>query len=570
MMIFKKLIKFYDEHSVIKLCFLALTIWVAHYINFQYLGLYEDDYAYISPPFGWTLSDLIQNIISFFRGWPQGRPIGFFLGTTLPYIGARIGGLQVIYVMGFFVVTLNAFLFYKLLKKVSSETIATIGALIFCLFPADTTHSFLMHDFGLQTAITFFLVASLCYLSGKSVWAYVLILLSLLTYESPFFVFFAIPLLVNKWDQTLTRKIIRNGAILLGIILAVGIIRFFLGESRVMGTNLLGFNTIYKIVSGMVIGPATSLFLFVYGPVHTLLHWNRELWGVLAACLVAFAVVFPRLIKIETLERKVDRLFTFRSRVFTFSIASQIPVSYSNVVKLFLTGLIMLCLAYTASFTHYPPTATFGRVTSVHLAAAIGGSIIFACICSVLLAISNEYRFKKIVLMVLVLYFSLVVSYRYSIQLDFKQAWLNQRSFWTNVIETSPDVTDGTIIFVLNHDLPQTRYIQSNSWADPIMLMQIYAFSKDWKTPPRLFVVQNLDDTLIPDGDHFKWNVPTATWLSHWEVLPKSNTILLEMDNGKLIRRFGSININGLNLELKPLLPSSTLEKGFLYDLLIY
>jgi hypothetical protein len=61
-----------------------------------------------------------------------------------------------------------------------------------------------------------------------------------------------------------------------------------------------------------------------------------------------------------------------------------------------------------------------------------------------------------------------------------------------------------------------------------------------------------------------------ATWFSHWEILPNGNVILLEMDHGKLVRRFGSINIKGQNLDLKrsSRVPNENWEKGPLYGYL--
>jgi hypothetical protein len=190
----------------------------------------------------------------------------------------------------------------------------------------------------------------------------------------------------------------------------------------------------------------------------------------------------------------------------------------------------------------------------------------------VFLSVANAYRLKNYAIIVLGLYFSLVTAYRFSIQLDFKQAWENQRAFWTGAIANLPDMTDETIVFVLDQNLPKTRYILTNSWADAIILRQIFQFPGDWKNPPRLFVVHHdWTDHLVREADQFKWEVPNATWWSHWEVLPDSNVILLEMDHGRLVRRFGSINIKGQTLELKPMRADATMswQRGPIYAYLI-
>jgi len=568
--------QFWNKNALSKPAFLALTIWVAHFFQFRGFGLYEDDYAFVSPSFGWNWNDLLIRTASDFSTWPQGRPLGFFLPHFFSFVGFQLGGLDGIYMIAFFIITLNACLFYALIKRVGQGSTAFIGALAFCLFPADTTHSFLMHALGLQTSITFLLIASHHYLSGKRVLPYLLILCALLTYESPFMVFWGAPLLVSetKWDNSFKKELIRHIAILTGITLLIVVIRIFLGEGRITeaGSSVINFVEIpAKIGKSIFIGPIVSLKSFFYGPLRTLLHWNSQLSIVYVLCLGAFIWVFHQL-DFDHSDEKRDHQMAFRSKVITYNGTLQAPSAYSGIAKLLLAGVIMLGLAFVLSFTHYPPTTLYGRATSVHLAAAFGAALIFACVCSILVSVANAYRLKIYAIVILALYFSLVVSYRFAIQLDFKHAWQNERSFWTSAIKDFPDMTDKTVIFVLDHDLSQTRYIETNSWADPIMLQQIFQFPGSWETPPRLFVVRNnWTKRLILQGNQFIWEVPPATWRPHREVLPNSNVILLEMENGMLVRRFGSINISGQDLELKPMPLDAKLNlvKGPLYDYLI-
>jgi hypothetical protein len=159
-----------------------------------------------------------------------------------------------------------------------------------------------------------------------------------------------------------------------------------------------------------------------------------------------------------------------------------------------------------------------------------------------------------------------------SIQEDFVRAWQNQRSFWANVLEVAPDMTENTLIFVIDTNLPRTSFILSNSWADPIILGQLFEFPKEWLNPPRLFVGnRGWRRAVAREGDHLKWVVPEALWVAHWETLPDSNVIFLEMENGKLVRRFGSTNIHGLDLNWKtaPADAKLNFEKGPLYRYLI-
>lgn len=521
----------WDIHTAKHLIFLVLIIWAAHYFTFRSFGLYEDDYTYISPALGWRLSDVLYNMIRVSLTGSQGRPLGYFLSLFLAFVGAKLGGLQAIYLLGFLIHVFNACLFYVVLRKVSSETVAVIGALSFGLFPADTTHIFLMHAFGLHTSLTFLLLAGLCYISGYRTLSYFVIVGSLLTYESPYLVFLAIPLLNRNWDSKLAREIIRHVAILSGIILMVVLIRFCAGESRILTVGASAFRLAIisaKIEAAMVIGPVVSMAAFAYGPAWVLCHWNRDLTIVFAGCIIPFLWIAGQL----NSQTKITTILPFS--------------------KLVPTAAIMLCLAYGFSFTHFPPIALYGRLTSVHLAAAFGGSLLFACVCSMMLSAVHAYHWRIFVRTVLALYLSLLVTYRFSIQQDFKQAWQNERIFWTSAIGNLPDMTDGTVIFVSDQNLPATHFIRSNSWADPLVLMQIIQFPKEWKNQPRLFVVH--DDwakRLIREGNQVKWQVPAARVPSHWEILPNKNVILLEMENGKLVRKFGSIVVDGQPLELR-------------------
>ena len=569
--------RLWNKYSLNRLSILAITVWVAHFFYYRDFGLYEDDYAFISPALGWELSDFLNHAKNVFANWPQGRPIGFTLPQLFSLIGAQLGGIHVIYLIAYIIITINAFLFYRLLKKITYESIAFSGAFAFCLFPADTTHLFLMHALGLQTSITFLLIACNSYLSGKRILPYVIIIGSLLTYESPFMVFLGIPLLRDKlkWDLSLRKELIRHGAILAGIILVYGLIRINMGETRVMeaGSNLWNtFATPLKIGAALFIGPAVSLGLFFYGPIYTLLHWNWQLSIVFIICLVFFTWVHRRL-TFDDFKTGDDINFLalpnkfIRNREFI-----QIIEQYSELVKFLLAAGIMLCSAYLLSFTHFPPIARFGRQTSMQLAAAFGGSLIFVTVCSALVSVSKSNRVHNQRVFLISLYFSLLVTYRFSIQLDVKQAWHNQQNFWSCAVENLPDMTDGTVIFVSDHDLPQTRYLLTNSWADPVILRQVFNFPDDWKNPPRLFVVdRNWTDRLIREGDDFMWEVPMATWPKHWEYLPNSNVILLELEQGQLIRKFGSININGQEIKLKPMPDNTRLdfERGPLYRYLV-
>jgi hypothetical protein len=558
-----------DKNVLFTLVFLSLTIWVAHFLNFLNFGLYEDDYAVISGV--WRTPDFLNDMKGAITGWSDGRPLGYLLMGLFSFIGERIGGLHLIYVMGYLVITSNAFLFYLLLRRVSTETLAITGALALCLFPADTTHSFLTHSLSLQVSVTFLLTASLLYLSGKRISPYIVIVGSLLTYESPYMVFLAIPLLRAKWDKVLVKELFRHVAIMAGIVLVAVVIRIIMGEGRVGGMRADISGILAKIASALVIGPAVSMIQFFNAPIRAVLNWNNVLTVVSSASVPVFAWMVHRSGTVSSENLGIEASVNQKQAAGRQNTARDNGLQM-RMWQLYTVSVLMLALAYTLSFTHYPPIASYGRATSVHLSSAVGGSLLFSCICTQIITISEKFRLRSFAIILISLYMSLILAYRLLIQDDFVRAWQNQRSFWANVLDVAPDMREDTIIFVVNTNLRKTNFILSNSWADPIIPSQLFNFPAQWANPPRLFAVNRIwFKAMIREGNHFKWMVPTALLDAHWEIIPDRNVILLDMENGRLIRRFGSINIDGLDFNLKDMPPGARLnyEKGPLFDYLI-
>lgn len=566
----------WQNNSIGVLALLAFTVWLAHFFHSGQFGLYEDDYAVIS--IGESLSDLWVYTKELFTDWPEGRPIGYFALSLLSYVAGSAGGLHAMYILGFLIVTLNAFLYYHLLRRVTTETISVIAALALCLFPADTTHSFLTHLFQLQTSITFLLIACNLYLSGRRITPYLVISASILTYESPFFIFLAMPLLKFRWSRELAQESLRHVGLVGLILLVAVVVRLLTAEDRLGSMGEMGaqlWQIPWIIVKSMVIGPGVSLNMFFYGPYLALMKWANEYYYVFFSCLAVFSLVLVRLFSMEGRISVGPRevIADTVNRVTLQDQGNNGDTRRIEMWQLYLAAVVMMCLGYVVSFTHYPPVTWHGRFTSVHLAAAIGGALIFSCIADFIIATSVRINFRFAGTIVLAAWLSILVVYRYGIQQEFIDAWNNQKTFWRTTIKTIPDMKDGTVIFFNpNGGLPQTRYIQSNSWADPILLRKIFHFPEAWKNPPRLFVVRNtrkLGFTRV--GNDVLWDVPEATWYAHQEILPDGNLILLKMVDGRVVRTGGTVSVSGKRISLLPKPKDLNLrfEKGPLYRYLI-
>ena len=133
------------------------------------------------------------------------------------------------------------------------------------------------------------------------------------------------------------------------------------------------------------------------------------------------------------------------------------------------------------------------------------------------------------------------------------RSWQLQRAFWQQVAACCSDLQDGTVLLYELTSGEEPTFIFTNSWADPLVLGETFAFPKDWSNPPRLFSLTQWLNRVQPDGDHLHWWVPAASWDEHWEPLPQNNVILLtRAPDGTLTRATGTVDIPGGTLALKP------------------
>ncbi|MEE8575485.1 MAG: hypothetical protein V3T30_08740, partial [Thermodesulfobacteriota bacterium] len=189
--------------------FLLALAFLAHFLYSRGFGLYADDYTYIVPymfkPLSTVTSKLKETfdlLITANLGRGLGRPFIFLFYGVFGVIGSKIAGLWGVILIGWLIISVNAYLFYRVLSRTVSAEAGFIGAIILILFPAHTLHQWPSFNFAMDASATFLLLATLSYLKGRRVAPYFIITASLLTYESFFLPFFAVPLLLDmKWDR---------------------------------------------------------------------------------------------------------------------------------------------------------------------------------------------------------------------------------------------------------------------------------------------------------------------------------------------------------------------------------
>jgi len=517
----------------------AFLVWLAQFHHAASFGLYEDDYFFISRAMGQDVSYLVTRL-SVFWTLPQGRPFGFFLPDLLSFIGDKLGGLDAIYVLGSLVVVLNTFLCYALLRTRVPPAAAGCGAAMFCLFPADTTKILLTHDFQLQPALTFALLAGLAYAAGRLRPAYVLSAGALLSYESGFLALIALPLLVRRWHRPVWRELMRHALILAGIVFLVVLARFVVGEVRATQSVGGASEVLPRLAGSLVLGPLRSVAATLYQPFRVVPGWDAE---TLALALLALGVF---------------ALGMWRMR-------PAVAARWRDVLEVGGAGVAMLMLGYGLAFTHYPPNAIVGRGTSVHLGATLGMAVIAAAVALGLLSVRPKFA-----VVLLGGYFALAVGYYVTIERDFMRSWQLQRQFWQQVATCCSDLQDGTVLlYELDPNVP-TTFIFTNSWADPLVLDQTFRFPLNWQVTPRLFGLTDWPSRVVVQGDQLQWWVPGASWDEHWEALPQGNVILLRAtSDGRLERVTGDVPVAGQRLHLKDAGPPVAWPPAQLYTYLL-
>jgi hypothetical protein len=545
---------------------LAAVVAVARYWHFAQFGFYEDDYTLVTRGMASTWAEawaFSRGLILGFGG--QGRPLQQALLYLLSYLAGRLGGLPEAYWMGYAIIAVNSMLAYSVLRRIGDARFALVGALGYALYPADTTPLFLYHAFGLQQALTWFWLAVHAYLSDRRVLAYVLILGSLLSYETVFPVFLAVPLLKGEWDRRgLVRRAVAHAGILAALFGAVLLLRGLVGEARVAG---LGFpEALTTPLLHMLEGPVVSAGTFLYRPLQAVLVADREIALILLAATLVFGLVLDRMgPRVSVIPASLWAGLRQRPRFHAW------PAELRKGGQLALTGLVMMILAYPLTFT-IRAYAISGRDTRVHFAAILGASILWGAFAWLLVAVGEAVRKRWLAAGLLAVILGGLAGFGFVIQRDYARSWELQRSFWAQVVALCPDLDEGTVILVAPEAFTDTRQIAANHWNLPRVLDQIYSFPADWDDPPRLYrLVPGWEEHIVAGDGRLRLDAQTvlAPPSLYGEVEP-DHVIYLEAEGGGLARRAGALTVGEADYGLKALGEAgSQLAPGFLFRYLV-
>jgi len=536
---------------ILLILLLAVLAWTSRYWSSAEFGLYEDDLTFIPGAIEASFGEILQMISNNFSTLAeQGRPFMWSFVVFFAHLGWRMGGLQAMYLIAFSIWMLNLVLFLLLLKRIRANIFfAAVAGLAYVLFTADINQAFLFNAFGLQTAITFLLVG-LHFFLMKSSWrwfAYLFLALVMFTYETPFWLFLAAPLLTQATGKALRRDLWINTGIVFIVFVLIYIMRLSVGESRVAS-----------------LGPAVSLGAYSLRSLQVLRQFSfQSALGVGLSAGVIFAVLFWSLREL----RGVEKLkFSFQKGWW-----ARLDPATQQILRLLLAGIIMLVFAYPLTFILRPYAVT-GRETRVHMAAVLGAAIVIASVLTLLVVALRQKGMRVGLLVLISVVFGLNFVYGFSIQAGYRRAWDLQRRFWTQLIPLVGDARDGTAILIQPEGLEDVHHIDANTWNLPKLLPQLFVFPEKWEEAPRVFrLIDGWQENIIRVPGYFTLDGSNtyADMIVFGDFLQK-NTIIISGATGMLERQLET-KVMGEAIALKPIgkeiLP--TLETRPLYDLLI-
>lgn len=552
--------------AVLDILLLVALFWVVRYWHSRHFGLYEDDLTIIPDAFQRSFSSLMSYIfiyITHFYG--HARPLSDSFIYFFSWIGWHIAGLWGPYLLGYLITAMNIGLFYGLMLRTAGRSFALIAGFGYILYSADTTQAFLTHSLGVQPSVLLILLAMHAYLSNKRILAYLLAFVVLFSYELPFLLLAAAPLLKKPWGKTLWKEILWHTGILVGMLAAIYFFRTAIGEGRVSGLSLKDLVTTPFVHS--LEGPFVSLGSFAFRPLQAIQDLNLE---VAIAVLLAFGLFLWILSRLEVPTQV--KLRTLWHAVRDPTVRGALPEQVRALGRVLVAGVVMLVLAYPLTFTVRAYAIT-GRDTRVHLAGAAGAAVLVAAVAFFLIYLTNGSRWRRFINILIAMELALLAGYGFVIQRDYVLAWNYQRQFWTELLPLISDAGPDTAILIEPSGLADTSQIGANTWNLQRVLDQLYIYPGATGQTPQIYrLTPGWQDILVrPDGG-FRVNILDALVSSpvshpdydHYQIL------FITTAAGQF-SRLEQMVFQGRLFKLKPVTQPvlSGLPHGFLYPLMI-
>ena len=349
------------------------------------------------------------------------------------------------------------------------------------------------------------------------------------------------------------------------MLLGVYLLRSVISDSRLVSFSLP--QMVLISVKNMLLGPVTTLRIFITRPIRPLVSFDLEIGLVVALSMLVLTLVLWR-VKPEFSLNIASIRSWFLPKDKNGATFPEQPRPY---VRLLAAGLVMLILAYPLTFT-VDALASGGRNTRVHAAAVVGASIFMGSLIMLVLAMLENWKMRRLGTLLVSAWLALLVGYGFILQADYVTAWRLQRQFWTDLLPLIGDVQDGTIVLVGPEGWQDVYQIQANTWNLPRVLDQLVEFPEEYRQAPRVYrLASSLGEASI-GGCTFRLDGSTVLAPpSLYGEVGSEDVILIQMIDGHPARVNEPQSILGEECTLKQ--PSSPgldlLPRGLLYKLMI-
>lgn len=516
---------------------LGAVVYAGLYLRSASFGLYEDDFWFPMQAIATPPGDVLSQSWYFFWHPVQGRPL---LALTFLLMGGAhsLGGLWGMHVGAFLIKFGCAVVGYAILRRYLNTFAALMGAILFILTPTHTAGQLLIHSYGVFLASLFSLLALWLYLRRCPIRAMLMAVLALLLVESFVVCYFFAPLLVFERNRAWLKRAALHAASVGLVIVLVLSARWMTGEPRVAQYGSNPADTARLITETAVNGISTHLSSLWNHPWSALTDLFRNGDTVVSLAVVAVAIVLAGL-----------------GQCYLASSGPRGVPERTAVAGLVLFCLVTVPLAYGSAFKYHPATWTEGRLTWIHFLGAFQSAAVIAI--AVDFASRSVRTWVRIVGCVICgVLIAAVGAFQWRVQDQYVDCWANQRRLFSEVLRATPDLGPGTFVMVELKDAPATTAVWSTSWADTLILDQLYRWPAEWVDRPSVFMEKSVNGVLHLAAERMKhqdgqWQFNLRPWLgaeAHYVRIDPARIIYFSYRDGAFRRNTGSWEVQGRTL----------------------
>ena len=447
--------------------FLAAVCFAADFFQFRHFGPLTDDWSFVGPIIWDTQESLFQKFLAQANTYER-RPLRSVESILLwtAYKGAGFSG---IFLTLWAALSANAILLYVLLKRRWPEPLALLGALLFLLFPSDTTHTWPSYLVA-RLALGYCFVACLLFAAGHYRSSIVACLAAVFSYELSLFVFVLAPWFADGG----TRKSVYRGFSILAGALSIYFLWRLAGplDLRVSTTwNQWDANTAYQYLMEF---PRAVVLTCLVWPLKSLIEVVHPQARFAALLFLGFSVFTIRFLR---------RGFEFEETQRAYSIETKPPLiaMRTDLYTWKLLGSIAwgsLGIMAAASLSFWAaPSTEISVVSRYNYFFSPGGAIVITATLAILFRFVAYKTVRTTLLIVAIAIASAMFGFRVRIQSEWSEAATRQRSIMREIVAQLPAPPANTRVIVDYRENERTRSINAFSgvrWESEAVFRWLY------------------------------------------------------------------------------------------------